>query len=62
MKLTDYIKEYHKGSVKSFANTNDIKHRQQIEQMIARGNYHIVEVDELMRLIQVKREIKNIKG
>ena len=59
MKLIDYINK-HYSSVKAFADDNGIKHRQQVEQMVSRGNYHVIDVDGWLRLIQVKREIKRV--
>jgi predicted DNA-binding protein YlxM (UPF0122 family) len=60
MKLIDFINKYHKGNVTAFARDNDIKHRQQVEQMIERGNYRVEEIEEELELIQVKRKIKRI--
>ena len=60
MKLINYINKHYKGSVKAFADDNGIKHRQQVEQMVNRDNYHVVDVEGWLRLIQVKREIKRV--
>ncbi len=60
MKLINYINKYYEGSVKAFAGDNGIKHRQQVEQMVSRDNYHVIELGDHLRLIQVKREIKGV--
>ena len=62
MKLIDYINKYCKGSVKAFADDNGIKHRQQVEQMVSRGNYHAIELDNELQLIQVKRKLRGFNN
>ena len=63
MKLIDYISSHYNGSVKSFANDNGIKHRQQVEQMIVRGNYHVIEIDGLVTVnTGPSAKLKNLKN
>lgn len=60
MRLIDYIKENYNGVVLRFANDNGMK-RQQVEQCIRKGYYHVLEVEGLNMLTIAKREIKLIK-
>lgn len=56
MRLYDYIQKHYNGNVSGFAELQNMK-RQQVATCVEKDNYHIIEVEGGLKLIQAKRDI-----
>ena len=61
MKLIEFIKKHYNGVVLQFANANK-RTRQQFEQNIESGRFHVIRVDDKLKLMQEKMTIAEPEG
>lgn len=57
MKLNQFIKDKYEGNISAFAKDNGIL-RQQVQQCLAKGYYHVIEIDGESWIVMAKRKVK----